>query len=373
MSWTWKDTSLGEHSYVSNYAYNKDNNGAILAVYGDPVAQKWNSSKKGGLAIPHFHQRRAAGELLPHTPYVQHVANAERSSHYLGYTDSGYSTYSGAPTIGDHTWYYSMSEMQEAFAPGDLGAWLQVAADRIYDSSYDALTAISELPETLRMIYNLAYRLIKFRRQAGNLDLANAWLEYRYGWRTLAYDILELNQVLSDDWKRKRFTERAGTRSTTTSVTTYDVNPGAAIATMQRTENVSVGLRASVTADYSPDKFSFNPLVTGWEIIPYSFVIDWLVNIGRALSVASFVSTVEAYTASTGYIIENHIEWEIVSYEFDPQHAVHTSGTLSYRADYDVTLKVRSPAQIPISPYFRLNLDISKIADILALIKQLVR
>jgi hypothetical protein len=119
-------------------------------------------------------------------------------------------------------------------------------------------------------------------RNAGGL-----WLEYSYGWKPLVQDIFEASQVLSNPGKNLWIQESTHNqfitelvRSTVGSPTDHNVVD---------TNSVNLKVYARVGAVVSCDNPNLqaaknagltNPLSWAWELIPFSFVVDWFYSVG---------------------------------------------------------------------------------------------
>lgn len=130
----------------------------------------------------------------------------------------------------------------------------------------------------------------KVRKVTVGLSAARAWLVYRYGVRPL---VLSVNEVLSNLQKKARptrVTTRAnsvvGGTSVLDSFQTSKTYWSDAYHTVQRLRNERVTVRAmsidEVTSDfeYTYGLASKQLLTLPWELIPWSFVVDWAVNVG---------------------------------------------------------------------------------------------
>lgn len=120
-------------------------------------------------------------------------------------------------------------------------------------------------------------------RNAGGL-----WLEYSYGWKPLVQDIFEASQVLSNPGKDLWIQESSSNQFITDLVssnvgTPWDHN-------VIDTNSVSLKVYARVGAVVSCDNPNLqaaknagltNPLAWAWELIPFSFVVDWFYGVGN--------------------------------------------------------------------------------------------
>lgn len=120
--------------------------------------------------------------------------------------------------------------------------------------------------------------------------LPQSWLEYQYGWTPLLNDIYGSASALRErkqvsDWLvtvKKSTREKKKVTDVRETITGFKAN---------RTIETDVGV--FVRFDVVPDNHFLqvvsslglsNPLLIAWELMPYSFVIDWFVPIGNWLS-----------------------------------------------------------------------------------------
>jgi len=131
--------------------------------------------------------------------------------------------------------------------------------------------------------------------------LANLWLEYVYGWKPLASDLYEA-QILAHEALLKPVPIMArasgkGTRSQSLVVNGADVN-------IEYKVDARTYLEANVTNSYLHSLSSaglINPLSIAWEVVPFSFVVDWFIPIGaslQAITAGVGLSLNKGYTSS---------------------------------------------------------------------------
>jgi len=204
---------------------------------------------------------------------------------------------------------------------------------------------LKELPETIRMVRN-PFGLLKkdWRKLAGSLsarDLArggaNLWLEGQYGWKSAYTDLHNFSVTAGkyagqvQRWSGttlRRFGKSSQVALSSPPPTTPDTDWTNLKAQLDRGDSISQSIpmarvvfdpptvRASVSC-YASDVLSrqisgLNKLLfaygltgesilsTIWEMIPYSFVVDWFVNVKDVISLPNFVDSVR--TLSSGNI-----------------------------------------------------------------------
>lgn len=120
------------------------------------------------------------------------------------------------------------------------------------------------------------------KHQRGLRSLESNWLAYQYGWIPLLSDVSNAVDALTRPAKdgtlgiarcRKPFelSERFQAKGMTLNMSTSGyVGAGVYYLCKNSTDFTSLGLT--------------NPLELAWELIPYSFVVDWFIPIGKAIS-----------------------------------------------------------------------------------------
>lgn len=370
--------TLNDHSInVSSYRddYNKYNQliRTVLLGTGSCLTSK-EGSKGVGYAIPNFHRRVNSGCLLPHTSWRKFLISGNSSGVYnTRYTnsDGSYSIYRVSPEWeGYDTWVITEAEC-EAYVPEYI-SYAQAAAAKLMSSGFDALTFLAEAREIPHLFVGTAKKLLRLDLPKKWRFLANDWLSYRYGWRTLVYDLKNLSNAIrhyNDLVSRSRFSASTGSSSTSQSNPVITNNFSGYYYTTQVDIDASVSIRGSVTADISLRPFQFNPLITAWELIPYSFVVDWFLKVGQSLSALTFLCANTNYVASSGFKVTVDKSTLLGVTWTDS----HRSGTVTQSGSCHAELEVRTPCLVPLHPYLTLNLNSFKIVDLMAMLVQKYR
>lgn len=208
------------------------------------------------------------------------------------------------------------------------------ALEKLYNqirNGIDLSVDIAEMSQTRRMI-RATTKLVGYVRSFSPKNWANKWLEYQYGWKPLVQDVFgaaeEVNRVLPETFR--------------VIVTGHDYDSGqksvtpsrAGCGTEVRFTSAQTRCRFDVTYQIKPTVLqqlgnlgSLNPVSLAWELVPYSFVIDWMIDIGSYLR---NLETAALYSQSfkRGYYTEG--------YKFETQNTMFgsTYTSVSQRTDW---------------------------------------
>lgn len=122
----------------------------------------------------------------------------------------------------------------------------------------------------------------------------NAWLEFSYGWRPFVNDIYGSCELLANTYHLKRPTVVSRKHEVSISRLGYPCRTQTAPF---GTKNIEMAYSASTRkvryiVEYLEDNQVLsmlaqtgltNPLLLGWELLPYSFVMDWFLPLGQYL------------------------------------------------------------------------------------------
>jgi hypothetical protein len=176
------------------------------------------------------------------------------------------------------------------------------AASNVRAPIFDGLVFVAELNETMRFLRNPIGGWVRFleyakrqKRRNSRLDgtkvidfISSNWLAYRYAVRPLVFDTINLIDAVNktiEGQEPKRFTARgtasdAGSESYTGLSSSYAANVRLNTSTSR---NVSVRAGILYESKAGADNFGtslYRIPVALWEVVPFSFVVDWFINIG---------------------------------------------------------------------------------------------
>lgn len=360
----------GPESTTVAHWYQQDG-GQPLKQFSKEVITSARYYSHKGFDTPDFRKRLGRGELLPFTSWYQFQSQGSATG---GYTHR----YGTANGWSEGNWPYSDSwrvpddsELMSIITDSvdvDFSHLCQAAAGKIYSSGHDTLTFLAELHQIRTMFRGLLQRLIDALKSIGKLS--DLWLEARYGWRTLVLDLISINDAIVEfDVNRTRYKERTGESHELTRTTQHSWADGAATYTFEDTWDIKLSVRGTVIMDIKPPRFGFNPITTAWELVPYSFVIDWFLSIGSWLNSMSALFLATQYAAAGGMHVEATKTCRLIDTAFNPGW----SGNYATYGKSTVSLTTRVPSSISQLPFGRINLNEYKILDLLALLRQLVQ
>lgn len=248
-------------------------------------------------------------------------------------------------------------------------------------SSQNLWEDVAQYKQTVRLFSGpIRYLWNFFRKNGASMSLmgpASAWLAYRYGVRPFVEDVTTIVSGLDLPVGIRRDTTRKSQEIRELSMTSASVGDSAS------STDVNIMLTDTVTCrGMSVDEhmarlhdnigFSAKGLITvPWDLIPWSFVLDWFVNVGDYL---------KAFSPAPGYKqIGGCITTErVISALYTPTNTVCTAPgytllrPLTGACSSTVWTKLRQPLSAPeilIKSDFRFS-SLIRVADSIALLSQ---
>lgn len=265
------------------------------------------------------------------------------------------------------------------------------ALDRLNEKvrgKLDLSVSFAELGSTKRMlavteglndfIANVGRNKLGIVRRASRA-LSNRYLEWRYGWQPLLSDIYDaanesVNYIVNEISHVKG---TATIQYPESSVQKLIIETGGLIdIPCKQTGKCSVAVNLSFkTGGHDLDRWtSLNPVSIAWEILPYSFVVDWMYDVGGFLR-AMETSLLYKNSFVGGFVSE--VDVSELSYVYSGRRDV-PGGYLTYdrldgyskRLDFQRTILSSYP--LPRLPTWNAKLGSAQLLTSAALLRQLI-
>ena len=250
------------------------------------------------------------------------------------------------------------------------------------DLSIDMLQsrqAGSMVSSCLRGLRNLSSTVLAMRRNPGRAA-SNAWLQFTYGWKPLASSIYQTAQLFQKgppegfvsvtttgrDTSRKAFSQNLIGDSNLLAKTIEE-------RSYRCKFSVNYSIKPSVLNNLSA-LTSLNPVSIVWELVPYSFVIDWVVDIGGYLrNMESALLYAPAFLR--GYVTEGYLITGTSAI-----NGAYSGGGSNYSASLNGSYRfsgkrraVLGTSPTPRPPRFHVDLGANRLLSAAALLQQRLR
>ncbi len=341
--------------------------GDITYPHSDHVRTTYSRTWTGG-RTPNFARLREEGRL----PVNPHLVNWKRE------TDGLLSTYDTWKTLPSY-FAFNGSHMSRVYPVPIVTGHLSGVADKALSNLVKRVGGIEanlaqdvvQYRQTVKLIAETAKGLAgaitslrqgdilgatkslgislkdgrKMTARAQNAQsLASKWLALQYGWKPLLKDVHESIQLIAK-WNQeggpgviRRVT--ASSSKSSDAMTAFDVSgypgvPGGFYSTVKRTRvKYMIRYRQSsrVTSYLAQTGFTNLPNLA-WEVLPYSFVVDWFLPIGPWLETLSAWDGLEFEDGSVTSFSRGY-GYTRVSYDADvPNTLLHVRGRGQYSSE----------------------------------------
>lgn len=182
---------------------------------------------------------------------------------------------------------------------GEALATARQTADLFVDAAWTLLKFVRDARNG-RLIWelrNLNVKKILNAAKSGAIPktVANRWLQFHYGWKPLAQDVHGLWELLNEQLGTPALLVHGRGRGEwfweeSTEIPSTTVNPCMKLdmsATFQSQVSVTGQVDSLQIFRTVNQAGLVNPAALAWELIPFSFVVDWVVPIGNVLTALS--------------------------------------------------------------------------------------
>lgn len=410
-------TRTTDNTYMQSWSRVQINPGCSTSTVNTgpyPTVAVGDTRFTGDVVTPRYHSRRKAGEVIVN-PFVSEVTRrfCSLSGPSVGYSCCVPAKTNTTTTTGPFILWrmaadgHSFAMNEPVITQEEIDDMKRITAAKAWSetSASDAqlLVFLAELRKTISLLRNPSKSALDFLakvRRAKNSSkkvsdhalsvgqyMANEWLTWRYGWLQLKRDIESICQAIGRDsytgLKTSRGTmsltkERLETKNFTWASGVYGLN-----YSVHTVDTVKVKSGILHSAELDVDNFLGltweNVVPTVWELLPLSFVIDWVVNVQSYLS--SLLPQALVPTKGTYTVVRRNIRSVMApssTYWADGNPSGCNYFTQEVEGAYviDKTYVNRTPSIADPQP--RINLKIrdfmdARVLDSLALIAQRLR
>lgn len=385
--------------YGPEPGWNDDTN----VVYGANIDRqtKLRTKVTKDTVTENFTERFRGGEIINNDFLSEDITLEEPIGYFKHVTSSGYPDYmrwdtwraavvSDLLTGTDQNGSYDVA----GNVPPDL-VGLQSLYDRaileahasVARAEAQALVTIAELHKSVKSLkhsFGVAKELflkgsrIRKKLAKGLIttgEAASAWLEVRYGLRPIYYDVISSIEAV----RRLTGPQRTMYRSTLD----FSESEGNTMCTaasghefsrlFSHSGIVSCGILSESNLNFGEkfnQAFGLNELPqSGWELVPFSFVIDWFINVGDLI--AAWTPKVDVTILASWVTIKEVRERNINIYRVHSGLWLDTDiAAIQSRLKYVGSHRYADPEK-PTLPQIIPNLNWLKFLDLLALLRQI--
>lgn len=356
-----------------------------------------------GSTTPNFREHRAAGHLIP--PNSFYYRKQTRSAYRgilmeVSFVDPTYLTTRTSVRSGD----WGLVGVYPSSMPGGDVATLiaevdQKLLEQIKDQKINLMQLFAEREATSKTVLDTVVKLCDAFRKAkkGNFSgamgalgldprglkdprgrrknaaaLSQRWLALQYGWKPLMGDIYGAVEALNELHNDQPPFQKAFARRKKTWEKSINQMVGVDYHTLHETDTTEVSSAVYFEVPAPPIRSLgslgiMNPATIAWELLPWSFVIDWFIPIG------SFLNTLDATSGASfvaGYrtVHSRRRATSAANYRAHPAYQFRTGGVTGWTEILEVN-RVKLTTWPTISrPRFKNPISAGHAANALALL-----
>lgn len=297
-------------SYVDSGGYSATETRAFISTYrtytsvNSPNYYESNKYKHGLPANDHFMKVTKRTE--------KPIRRTQRAiiggpTPWTDYTDQ-YGSVIGIPNWGDHGWDISHSEQAIRSARDNV-------KQKVLDQKVNLAQVFAERQRTIDTVADSAFRIARalLAAKKGNLgqaakhlgigkpsqsttkNMASNWLALQYGWRPLLNDIYGTCEALAQSKFPPILKFRARTKVSDSKLH-YEQYESSSWGKLTQDEigyesHAEIMLAYNMGNDINRSMSQLgisNPATIAWELMPWSFVIDWFLPVGKFINSIGF-------------------------------------------------------------------------------------
>lgn len=275
---------------------------------------------------------------------------------------------------------YSCHEDPE---PYPVAAVYNKALDKFYgairNSDLNLAVDLAEGKQTIRMVADATRALISLKKIALRAaskpatSLAKSWLGAQYGWRPLLSTLHDLAEFAQSNYLYRRVKVRSSQSFERPTVFTSTISPSYRYRTrMSYRVELSALYEVVDSRLFDASRLSsLDPAVIAWELLPFSFVVDWVFDIGSYLAAVE-QANLKGLAFVEGYRTDTYLKE--TTGEYDGRYEVSGPSYKSFQAKWSVRRtgldrKVLTSFPRPTFPQFKVDLGSSQLLSAAALLQ----
>ena len=300
-------THKADRPFETRYTKFKDETDEVNGRFGPinkNVTFRWKPGGQRSFQKQQSSYRSKTKRFRAPNPYGLDIVSG--GNPILGVTDAGGDSFGHLPDVVNtnfHIWAESGLPVTNTAASNKaLSDFVNKVRDR---NSASAAVTLAEWRQSERMIVTRAGQLLEGLRAVRRGDVrklnklygppqggrpkaksgANLWLEYHFGWSPLVNDIHSAVKVLASNPPAHKVRGRGGAKTLMT-VTSGNQTTGTKTEATVRCF-VECGAEVFVSNPnlaLANQMGLTNPLTVAWELVPFSFLVDWFLPVGDFLN-----------------------------------------------------------------------------------------
>jgi len=234
----------------------------------------------------------------------------------------------------------------------------------------------------IRDVKKFAKKAVRDVRKDPTLTLSNAWLQYRYGWLPAVSTIYGALEHQSLHWNEfiVRSSASAGfSASRVIDNGQYQLPRKTSIESHQYRTKMQISYRVTNAEEWALDRIAtLDPASLAWEVLPGSFVVDWIYNVGgylRAKEIAlnSNLAFVEGWRTDTSLETNTTIlDGKFYQRPWDPGDSKWTKASMAgHYVRKEKNRYLLSQMPFPQQPTLEFDLGGKQLISAAALLRQL--